>query len=115
MTLPKNKNLRILTTNETDYYWKVEDDTRDFKGLLVTVGKVAKPDQRFVFLFRFDYAQIKNAPPTSKLSSTGVTPKLIKAAIDFAQENYNWGENLTCSFRFEKGIFCLADESGKLK
>ncbi len=111
MALPKNKNLRRLRTNGIDYYWKVAPDTRAFNGLLVTVGKVLKPHQRFVFVFRFDYEPLNAAPPSSKLSLTGVTPKLIKESIKFAQENYHWGESLTCSFRFENSAFHLAAES----
>ncbi len=101
----ENKNIRKLTVDGLEYYWKVEDDTRDYQGLIVTVGMVLKPYKRLVFDFRFDYEKIKTSSETSKRSLTGVTPKLITEAITFAYQNYNWGGNPTCAFKFESGVF----------
>ena len=109
MALPKNKNLRKLTNNDVQYYWKVEDDTRDFQGLIVTVGMVALPHKRFIFDFRFNYVKLKIASEEEKKPLSEVTPKLIIDAIAFAIKNYNWGEIPFCAFKFELGIFQKID------
>ena len=107
MGLPKkkNKNRRKLIYDEIEYYWRVEDDTRDFQGLIVTIGIVSHPFKRCCFDFRFDNEDLKSSSGASDSSLIFVTPKLVKEAIAFAKENYNWGKQSTCYFKFEKGSF----------
>ncbi len=84
MALPKNKYLRKLTIEDLEYYWKVEDDTSDFRGLVVSVGMVLQPYKRFVFDFRFDHHRESEVPGKSIPNINQVTPKLIKESIAFA-------------------------------
>lgn len=105
MALPKNKHLRKITVDETPYYWKVEDNINTFQGLIVTVGFESAPYKRLEFEFIFDFDAIY--PPSKEAIQilSEVTPNLIKESIHFAKENYNWGEQPTCRFKYESNVF----------
>lgn len=112
MALPKSKHLRKITVDGTEYYWKVEEDTRDYRGLIVTVGVVAKPYKRFIFDFRFSYNHTNDDSHIIRPAITAVTPNLIKQSIAFAYQKANWEESKKCFFKFKADQFQLVADEG---
>lgn len=91
MTLPKNKNIRKITVDNTRYYWTIEYD-EDYGLIICHVGLVDEPNFRFSFHRGANKKHVRYIQNgiDEKDEIAAVTPKLVAEAIAFANEHLDW-------------------------
>lgn len=108
MAIPKNKDLRKITVDNTRYYWSIKYD-EDHGMIQCNIGLVDTPNFRFSFSCGANNSHISyiHNAIEEKDEVEAVTPKLVAEAIKFANNNLDWKNRGISSIIYSSNGFSL--------
>jgi hypothetical protein len=99
MALPKKKGIRRITVNDVQYYFTIHYDYYS-PGLITSIGQIESLNKRFLFLTKCKDFWLEY-PDVSIAETFTMTPKIVRQAIIFANEQQLWSVSGRCSYVYE--------------